>query len=92
MWLVVTVDGGDLELKNKKNKKTGARLSCQEKKKTMEFYFSTVRKWTSLTVQHPLQLFSSSELFSGPDNYISMCLQHITTQKALRDPSPNGPL
>ena len=44
MWLVVTVDGGDLELKNKKNKKTGARLSCQEKKKTMEFYFSTVRK------------------------------------------------
>ena len=39
MWLVVTVDGGDLELKNKKNKKTGARLSCQEKKKNHGILF-----------------------------------------------------
>lgn len=38
MWLAVTVDGGDLELKKKKNK-TGASLSCQEKKKNHGILF-----------------------------------------------------
>ena len=41
MWLVVTVDGGDLELKKKKKKKTRGQIKLLGKKK---------KSWNSISL------------------------------------------